>query len=365
MSNVGPDCEVGLDEVQDGLLRFAYSGATVLPLYRRLAEVSGQCPEIATLLLAAPPLQRLPVLLLAAIHLLLLEGADDDLRAWYPNLVADPRRVDGQDPAAALIRFCRAHHEELHRILTRHQVQTNEVGRCALFLPVLSVIASQHGPLALLDVGASAGLNLNLDRYGYHWPPHDHLNSGSAVRLDCDVSGAVPIPREMPTIGWRRGLDRSPIDVTDPEQARWLEACIWPEQTGRAANLRAAIRLTSEHPVDVREGDAVTDLPRHLLEAAAAGHPVVTNSWVLNYLATPEREAYVATLDDLGATTDLSWVYAESPAEVRGIPRVTDESRQNATVLSLVRWRDGQRTVVHLADAHPHGRWIDWCPQDG
>lgn len=364
MTNEAAD-DAALADAQDRLLMFAKGGTTVLPLYRRLAEIAGEDPDIAVLMLSAPLLQRLPVLLLAAIHLLLLDGADAELRQWYPNLVADPRDAQHHDPGPALRRLCRDHGDALARTMATRQVQTNEVGRCAMFLPVLAIVASQHGPISLLDVGASGGLNLNLDQYGYHWSPHDRLNTGSPVHLECEVRGALPVPHEMPPVAWRRGLDRSPVDLKSPDQTRWLEACIWPEQTERAANLRAALALATKHPVDVRQADAVTDLRAHLDEAARHGHPVVTNCWVLNYLSVEQRQAYLQILDDVGGSTDLSWIYAESPAQIEGLPRVEDEQRQHNTVLSLVRWQQGERSVMHLADTHPHGRWIEWRPRAG
>ena len=105
----------------------------------------------------------------------------------------------------------------------------------------------------------------------------------------------------------------------------------------------------------VRAGDAVEDLADTIALVAGHGHPVVLNTWVLNYLSDAQRRAYVAELDRLGASADLSWIYAEMPALVSGLPVPDDPEREHRTVVTLVRWRDGVRTVDHLADAHPHG----------
>jgi len=160
----------------------------------------------------------------------------------------------------------------------------------------------------------------------------------------------------MPTVAERRGLDRCPVDVHDPAQSRWLEACVWPDQTDRFARLRAALAVARTVALELRTGDAVADTGA--LVRAATAHPVVTNTWVLNYLSGPERRAYLSVLEACGRDRDLSWVFAESPVLVPELP-VADR-RETASCLVLVRWRDGRRSVDHLARCHPHGYWIQW-----
>jgi hypothetical protein len=156
------------------------------------------------------------------------------------------------------------------------------------------------------------------------------------------------------------GIDASPIDLDDDDGLRWLEACVWPDQIDRFERLVAAIDLAREVRPVVRRGDAVDDLVATVTQAASAGHPTVTNSWVLNYLSTDARQQYVATLDQLGQQFDLSWVLAESPASTEGLPIPTTDAAEELTVLSLVRWRGGQRLVQRLATCHPHGYWMHW-----
>ncbi|MGI9645165.1 MAG: DUF2332 family protein, partial [Ilumatobacteraceae bacterium] len=107
-------------------------------------------------------------------------------------------------------------------------------------------------------------------------------------------------------------------------------------------------------------GDAITSLDPAITRMARAGHPVVTNSWVLNYLTDEDRIEYLAELDRLGASVDLSWVYVEAPALIPGLPVPTDLDDPHQTTMTLVRWRDGKRTVDHLATCHPHGFWLHW-----
>jgi hypothetical protein len=335
------------------------------PLYSRISRAVADDREVLALLQHAPEQQQLPVLLFAGVHFLLLGGLGQSLAAHYPNLSPTP---GGGDPAEQFCRFALEHGDELSAVIAARSTQTNEIGRCAQFLPPLAMLSEEVGELAHVDVGTSAGLNLLLPRYSYRYtadgssrPIHvDGIDSGDTVLLECATRGPVPVPAIMPRITASVGLDRDPIDVLDDDEVRWLEACVWPDQADRFARLVAAIALARRHPPVVRQGDAVADLAATVDSVAHLGHAVVTNSWVLNYLPDDVRLAYVAELDLLGAAKDISWIIAESPAQTIGLPVPTTDEPEEITVVSLVRWRDGRRTVQRLATTHPHGYWLHW-----
>ncbi len=337
---------------------FARSTARRAPLYTRLSEGLAAEPDLAGLLLHAPTQQRQPVLFFACVHALLLGAdrtapVDDALAAHYPNLTPVPA---SGDPTPALRSFCEHHVDELVALLATRSTQTNEIGRCAILLPVLGLLAREVGPLAHLDVGTSAGLNLLFDHYRYTYEPGGSVGGPSTVDLVCGTRGRVPVPPAMPVVAERSGLDRVPVDVHDPDRRRWLEACVWPDQTDRFERLRAALAIAATADVEVRAGDAVADTAP--MAAAMGAHPVITNTWVLNYLSSAQRRAYLEALDGLGAERDVSWVFAESGALVPELP-VADPTR-SATEVVLVRWRAGRRDVAHLGVAHPHGYWLHW-----
>jgi hypothetical protein len=331
------------------------------PLYTELATGIADDRELAALLLAAPPQQRLPVLLFAAVHWLLLGDPAQPLGRFYPTLtpVGD---VPESGAFAAFRAFCLDHVDELSDLLATRRTQTNEIGRTALFVPALGRLADECGTLAHVDVGASAGLNLLIDRYDFEFSPGGAVTAGSTVTIACDTRGDVPVPASHPPIARAIGVDTNPIDVADPDQARWLEACVWPDQVERFERLQAAIGIAIRVGVDVRRGEATTAAIGLVAEAAASGHPVVTTSWVLNYFAAAARQRFIAALEEAAETIDFSWLYAENPAlcpEVPGMPPAGSGSKQ-PTAVGVVRWRRGRREAIHLADAHPHGRWLHW-----
>ncbi len=343
-------------ELSDRFRAFA-AEAVRAPLYQRLASVVADSPEALAVLQQAPPTQRLPVLLFAAVHHLLLDGAAPELAAYYPNLAEQP--AEG-DPGPLFLRFVSEHFDELARLAATRTTQTNEVGRCAQFLPPMGLLSDEMGPLAHVDIGTSAGLNLLLPHYRYEYEPGGAVGAPSPVVLPCGTKGAVPVPTRMPDVVCSIGLDRSPVDLGDPVEVRWLEACVWPDQADRFARLVEALGLARQHRPDVRAGDAVDGLGALVHEAAGQGHPVVTNSWVLNYLEPQRRRDYVGEMDRLGAAMDLSWIIAEAPDQTHGLPVPTTDPAESITVLSLVTWRAGRRTVRRLATTHPHGYWINW-----
>ena len=347
--------------------RFASSASDNLPrapLYAALADGIARDVNLSRLLLLAPPTQRLPVLLFACIHELLLDDPAHALAAWYPNLNAD--HLDPLDPALipTLQAFVGAHRERLVHLLATRTTQTNEVGRCGSFLPALGLLGDEVGPLGLLDVGTSGGLNLLLDRYQYEYRAADgstmRVGGPSTVAIMVDTTGSVPVPSALPDIVTRCGVDQRPIDVTDDGEARWLEACVWPDQADRFHRLVAAIDIARRHPPQILAGDAVTSLAPAIERVGVTAHPVVTNSWVLNYLTSDDRVAYLTELERIGAERDLSWVYAEAPIHIPELPISADQKDPHRTALTMVRWRNGERTVDHLATVHPHGFWMHW-----
>ncbi|CAM4151099.1 DUF2332 domain-containing protein [Janibacter anophelis] len=170
--------------------------------------------------------------------------------------------------------------------------QTNEVGRCATLLPVL---ASLPGPLALVEVGASAGLCLHPDRWSYRYLDGsgeevarlDPQDGPSPVLLDCTVRGPVRIPPSLPQVVHRGGIDLNPLDPSDPDTADWLETLVWPEHEDRRARLAAAIARVAEEPVVLERGDLLTGLDAAVdraREAAPGATVVVLHSAVIAYL---------------------------------------------------------------------------------
>jgi len=221
------------------------------PLYEELARGVAADSEILDFLLALPRPKRQPNLLFAAARSLL--GTPDGWNRFRRGVM---QRKDA-----------------LHALMLMRSTQTNEPGRCAALLPVLARLPQ---PLALLEVGASAGLCLLPDRYGYDYGGGRLMSARRDVEppiFPCAVNAATPIPEALPSIAWRAGLDLEPVDIADRNQVAWLETLVWPEQTDRLTRLRAALDIAAtrlpQRPFRrmVHEGEARNLLTPELIEA--------------------------------------------------------------------------------------------------
>lgn len=295
------------------------------PRYARLAAGLAEDDDLLGFLAALPPPKRQPNLLLGV--LVLLHGrppADgDELRRW---VLDDADRVRAE-------------------VLTR-STQTNEPARCAALLPAL---ADLPGPLALVEVGASAGLCLYPDRYAYDYRPGGPLGD-SPVRIACDVTGTPPLPARLPEVAVRVGIDLNPLDPA--ADAGWLRALVWPGpgHDERVARLAAAAGIAAREPARMVTGDLVDVLPGVVADLSAGVTPVVFHTAVLTYLPPDRRAAFV----DLVRGLPVRWVSQEGPgvlAEVPVPPRPADDERFLLAV-------DG-RPVAWTA---PHGGTLDWLP---
>jgi hypothetical protein len=334
---------------------FAAVARSRAPLYARLSAGIADSPLLPLLFEDAEGPARVPVILFAAVHDLLLADRTASLARFYPNLAERP---DPGDPVPEFLDFCAAHAAAIRQTVATRLPQTNEIGRSALLLAGFDRLEATE--LAHLDVGASAGLNLMVDRLAYRDGSGGQLGT-SAVVLDCAVRGDPHrLARALPVIGARLGLDAHPIDTGDAGARRWLEACVWPDQADRFRLLEAALELEGRQPVEVRRGDAVDDLAEAVASLAGGGHPVITTSWVLCYLTPERQQAWREEVERLGAGTDLSWVWAEAPARVDILPVPADVAASETTTLGITTWRDGKRTDRTLAKCHPHGYWLRW-----
>jgi hypothetical protein len=299
------------------------------PSYEMLARGVAADREVLDFLMTLPDHKRQPNLLLAAMRHLF--GTSPHWEHFRRTLLAN-------SDAVRLV------------MLTR-STQTNEPARCATLLPVLARLPP---PLALIEVGASAGLCLLPDFYGYEYgrtPIRPAVIDTEPPVFTCQVSANTPVPTAMPDIVWRAGLDLNPLDAADPAQAAWLETLVWPEQTDRLARLRAALKIAAAHKPRVVQGNLLGDRLASLCrEAPKSATLVVFHTAVLAYIADPaDRQAFadrVMPLCQYWISNEAPGVFPEAArrAGARGTPGRFLLAVNGAPVA----WTD------------PHGASLDW-----
>jgi hypothetical protein len=320
------------------------------PLYERLARGVAEDREMLTLAAHARSTPESSLLLTAA-HYLLLGGEEGAVAAFYPSVVGEARGEG--DPYPLFRDFCLEHAEEIRTLISTRRVQQNEVRRCAQLLPAFGLVAERvRSPLALVEVGASAGLNLLFDRYAYDYGDGRlRGDTGSPVRLACGLRGdrVPPLPDEPPAVAWRVGLDLNPLDIRDPEAARWLEALIWPEEYAHGApRLRHAVSVAEQEPPTLLAGDALDLLPEALAAVPEGASPCVFHTFTLNQISDEGRQLF-------------STILAEHARE-RDIHRVSIEwlGADDSPLLRLSRYTDGAEEDLLLARCDDLGEWLEW-----
>jgi len=278
----------------------------------------------------------------AALHAIARAGDDPALSALYAAGTGDLDRVVGDAMAAADARIAAWMHMP---------PQTNEVGRAAAIMAALMQLhAVVPLPCDLHELGASAGLNLNLHRYAYDLGGRAAGVPASPVAIAPAWHGAPP-PAEVVTLRSARGVDLRPLDVTDRVACERLMAYVWPDEPDRARRLAAALRIARDHPPRVEHGDIALWLPAVLAAPQDAGTcRVVTHSMALQYLDARARAAVETAFAAAGKRAT-----PECP-----LARISFEwtPARDAVHLALTIWPDG--TTYHLATCHAYGAWIDW-----
>lgn len=273
-----------------------------------------------------------------------------------PPLVFAVTRLLGAPEAGydAWAAWLRMHADEVAAACVRRGLQTNEPLRCAALLPALSVIP---GPLALLEIGASAGLCLYPDRYSYRYdggPSLDPDDGPSPVILHSRLVGGPSV--RLPEIVWRAGIDLAPLDVRDPDDIRFLRALVWPGETGRAERIDGAIAVAASDPPRLVRGDATAPgVVADLAARAPAGVTlVITTPGVLPHIPAGGRTRLFAEIDAVRARRpDVHWLSLDpvglhdrwgTDADGGGFMLGTDDRVQ--------------------ARVDPLGAWVEWLPED-
>ena len=337
-----PMTELEAETLRDYYGKFARLEASgTSPIYTAWAEGVAADDEVIALLLELPrPKRQANLLFAAARHLGAGEGTYADLRAW-------------------LLR----HWNDVRELMLARSTQTNEAGRCATLLPALARIP---GPLALMEVGASAGLCLYPDRYSYRFTVTgavgaefaqsttlDPADGPSAVVLDCELTN-ISVPERLPEVAWRAGIDLNPLDITDVDQREWLTSLIWPEHEARRERLLAAASIAAADPPHLVRGDLLDTVESLLAEVPAGTQPVVFHSAVLAYVDAEVRACFASLMR---SRDDVVWISNEGVGVLPDTPAQLETLGVEADgrfVLSV----DGRAVAL----TGPHGQTYTGLP---
>jgi hypothetical protein len=356
----------------------AWSGPGASPTWRLTASLFdclANDPRLLELAAAIPP-ERLPPLLFAAsVQRVVARRRDHRFAAYYPVPGGDQPPLDDQF-AERYCAFCLEHRDELAEVQSRHIYQMNEVARCAQVALALGVVQRMEPgrQLALVDVGTGSGLGLYLDGYRYalsdgrQWGASD-----SPVDIDCELRGHLrPLLPPTGKIDHRVGIDLNPLDLDDPEERAWLEACIPPE-AGALRRVAGAIEVARAGDAPIIRGDA-HELLSDVLRAVPAGLlVVVVDSFAAVFFDEAMQQDMSEVISRLGRERDVAWIALDplvplgtrARRTVQGLDapsRLVEQNRRGGAfaALSLVAYLDGTASSRLLASAHPSGTRMEW-----
>jgi hypothetical protein len=281
--------------------------------------------------------------LLGAAHRLALLGEAPALAAHYPSCDGDG---DADAAWTAFIELLEERPLPLER-----PVQTNEVGRAAALLGGFLTVAQQTGlGLRVLEIGASAGLNLRWDRFRYEAPDWAFGDAASPVRVPCEYRRGHPPLASTVWVLERAGCDTDPIDATTDDGALWLEAFTWPDQLQRLELLRGAIEVARRTPAQVVKQSAPDWVEDQLARERGGSATVLFHSIMWGYLTDSDRSRIRSALQEAGErateSDPLAWLRMEPGADQADV--------------TLTTWPGGEEVV--LAHAGYHGRPVEWLP---
>jgi len=289
-----------------------------------------------------------------ALHAAALTKRDAALAAAYPGAGGD-WSMDRIWPAA--VAFMKREEAWMRAFMTSPP-QTNETGRSSGLAAGFMWLAQRTPePFHLFELGASAGLNLNWDRFAYAWPSWGRAGEGGPL-IPTEMRGGELPPWRSIAISTRAACDQNPLDPANAEDRLRLRAYVWADQPARLTRLNAALDLAQATGVKVEKADAAVWTRRALAGELPVGTSVIYHSVFLQYPPRDVREAILDAIAAAGARTSpgrrLAWLSFEPESVVTGV------ASAQRYVLHAAMWDEGRRSDVTLAEVDPHGRHLTW-----
>ncbi|WP_249336753.1 DUF2332 domain-containing protein [Sporosarcina sp. Marseille-Q4063] len=317
-------------------------------LYEYLSNQITADSELLNLSSFAREGQPVPNLLFGAVQLLLYKGVEHSLRDYYPNMVEHPK--DYEESFSHFKDFCRIYREEIISLLKVKLVQTNEARRCAYLYPVFSHIYNKaNKPIALIEIGTSAGFQLLWDQYSYTYQSEIiYGNSQSDIRIQSEIKGdnRPELQVKSPPVAQRIGIDLHINDVTNDEDSLWLKSLIWPEHDARRGLFNRAVNCLTKnkHEIKFIEGDGVECLLKIVEQIPNNAVICVFHTHVANQITKEKKFKLLDTIKNIGEKRDVFHIYNN----------IWDGKLHLDYFINKIEYKK----IVGETDAH--GKWFTW-----
>lgn len=331
------------------------------PLYSFIHKVISKEPALLKLSQKTRYRQPLDYLLLGSVHFLLLKNPNQELAKYYPSIAGEITKPD-KHLKELFKDFCLKHQAEIEQLITSKLLQTNAPNRSSYLMPIFSLISQENGgkPLALVEIGTSASLNLYFDAYQYEYLFQNSKKSFGPIDSKVKIQSKIrddffPNIGKMPTIEKRIGIDQNPLDLTQPENALWLKALIWPDQLERFKRLSAAIEVVQKKPkVELVQGSTIDEFDQAVKDVNKDLTLIIFHTQVLYQFSDKARQDFWNWLDKLGQERNFYCVGAEEFKTWKEQFNTTELSIGNTT------YKNGHKKSKLIAQSNGHAHWIKW-----
>lgn len=360
---------------QKWFIRFAEKEClNVSPFYYELSTKIAADEALLNLAAFCRQGQPMPNLFLGAVHFLLLKKPSTELATFYPSINSSPK---SKLPFDLFKEFCIANAESIKAILATKIVQTNALNRSAYLMPIIFSLFEENTTINLIDIGTSAGLNLNFDLYEYDYGAKGKFGN-SSVKIDSEIRGgelpnfstmkraSIPIfyressgsskhfLRKPITIKNKIGIDQNPLDIKVPQNALWLKALIWPDRQQRFQRMAQAIELAQDSTIELIKAVEVNDFKR-IIQNQDIGIPlVIYHTHVLYQFTQVAKTAFWAMLDEIGQARDFYYLAAEATSVLR------NDYGRTGVLVELTSYKNGVKSSKLVAVTNGHADWVEW-----
>lgn len=296
--------------------------------------------------------QPIPNSFLASVHYLLLKNKDCNLSNYYPSITG--KFVD-IIPFNLFKEFVLKNKDDIIELISNKIVQTNVISRCSYLMPILSqIINIENLPTTLIDIGSSSGLNLNFDKYEYHYN-NRKVYGNSLVKIESKIlKGEIPKINNITVPLTKIGIDQNIIDYNNSEEILWLKSLIWPDNLNRFYNLEEALKEKELKKITFIKSSYIDDFKKIILNTNKNHNLIIYTTHVLYQFTDDLLRDFFNMLSYIGKIRDFYYLSAE------GTKLFKEKYNSNSIVIELSKFKNGERVTKFIAETNGHGNWIKW-----
>jgi len=343
--------EVDKQKLKERFKRFAETECKgVSPLYYFISNEVAKDKDLIDIASFCKQRQPMPNLFLASVQYLLLNNQSENLAQYYPSI--NKQHLEDL-PFDLFKEFCIRNKEHIIELEQTRIVQTNALNRCAYLMPILSSLF-QSQEVNIIDIGTSAGLTLNLDKYEYHYNGNYFLGQ-SPVKVRSEIrDGDMPKFESIVKLNKKIGIDQNPLDLETKENSNWLRALIWADQIERVEKIEEAIRIAKKENNQLERASTIAEFQEIILNQDNNFPLAIFHTHTLYQFTPEERIEFWSLVDAIGKERDLTYLATEYSTVQQ------NDYGIKGVIIEVTNYNKGTKSSQLVAETNGHANWIKW-----